>query len=70
MEHSIDTTNFNYDLTGLNIYTEYSIWVVAVNNNGAGSSSKDVTERTFSAAPSEAPYNITIEPGSSTVSFI
>lgn len=65
-EHSIDTTSLSYELTGLNIFTEYSIWVVAVNNNGAGASSRDIIAKTFSSAPSEAPHNITIEPGSAT----
>lgn len=66
VEHSIDTQGLRIDLIGLQIFTEYSIWVVAVNQNGGGASSKEVTVRTYSTAPSEAPYNITIEPGSST----
>lgn len=57
-----------YDIISLSIYTEYNIWVVAINHNGPGAATEEITVRTFGAAPSEPPYNITLEAASSTVS--
>lgn len=68
VEHSADTVAVSFDLNGLHPYVEYSVWVVAVNGNGAGAATEEKLVRTFSAAPSEPPGNITVEP-SSTVSF-
>jgi hypothetical protein len=49
-------------------YTEYIVWVVAYNYNGAGANSEEVTVRTLSDVPSEPPTNVTLEAASSTVS--
>ncbi|XP_018329042.1 neogenin isoform X2 [Agrilus planipennis] len=65
-EHNIETTNLQCDILGLSIYTEYSVWVVAINQNGAGAASEEKLVRTFSAPPSESPLNVTLEPASST----
>lgn len=67
MEHSKDTTSLSFELSALNIFTEYSIWVVAANENGVGASSSEVVVRTYGSAPSEPPHNVTLEAGSSTV---
>ena len=64
------TTEHKYELNGLNKYTEYSVWVVAFNQNGAGSSTEEVLARTFSDVPSEPPQNVTLEASSSTVSIV
>lgn len=69
MEHNIETTELTYDLNNLTPYTEYSVWVVAINENGAGAASEEKLVKTFSAAPALPPVNITAEP-SSTVSTI
>lgn len=68
IEHSVDTTELFFDLNSLSPNIEYSIWVVAVNENGAGAATEEQLVRTFSALPSDAPSNITFEP-SSTVSM-
>lgn len=39
-----------------------------MNENGMGSASEEVVTRTLSDVPSEPPQNVTVEPGSSTVS--
>lgn len=67
LEHNIETNKLEYDIISLSIYTEYSIWVVAINHNGPGAGSQEITVRTFGAAPSEPPENVTIEAVSSTV---
>lgn len=69
LEHNVDTTEFEFHISGLSIYTEYSVWIVAVNRNGPGAATEEKLVRTFSAPPSESPYNVTLEP-SSTVSII
>lgn len=46
---------------------EYNIWVVAINEVGPGAATEEITVRTFTAEPTEPPYNITLEPASSTV---
>ena len=48
-------------------YTEYTIWVQAVNENGPGASSNEILVRTYSTQPSQPPYNVTLEAASSTV---
>jgi hypothetical protein len=48
-------------------YTEYSIRVQAVNENGPGAFSKDIMIRTHSAQPTQPPHNVTLEAASSTV---
>lgn len=67
MEHNVETRTMSYDLNNLTPFTEYSVWVVAVNQNGAGAASEEKLVKTFSTIPSQAPTNITAEP-SSTVS--
>lgn len=54
-------------LTELRPYTEYTISIVAFNENGMGDTSNEYVVKTFSAAPSEAPMNVTLETTSSTV---
>lgn len=60
----MDTIDLSFDLSGLTPFTEYSIWVVAVNHNGAGAATEEKLVKTFSSAPSEPPINITTEPSS------
>ncbi|XP_076267097.1 neogenin protein frazzled isoform X3 [Rhynchophorus ferrugineus] len=67
VEHNVDSAELTTELNGLNPYTEYSIWVVAVNRNGAGAATEEKLVRTFSAPPSEAPNNITVEPSSTSL---
>lgn len=55
-------------LNDLHPFTEYSIYVVPYNENGMGDSSSEITVKTFSSIPSEAPLNVTLEATSSTVS--
>lgn len=69
-EHSVETKGTEYDLAGLSVYTEYSLWVVAVNNNGHGAATDERVVRTFSAPPSEPPHNVTLEPASTVGHFI
>lgn len=57
-------------LNDLHPYTDYSIYVVPFNENGMGDSSNEVTAKTYSAAPSESPLNVTLEATSSTVSTL
>ncbi|CAL4059823.1 unnamed protein product, partial [Meganyctiphanes norvegica] len=64
-EHEVEVSGQKYDLGGLAAYTEYSVWLVAVNNNGAGDATHEVTARTFSDVPSKEPQNVTVEPASS-----
>ncbi|XP_072382653.1 neogenin isoform X2 [Diabrotica undecimpunctata] len=70
IEHNVDVTDLNdlnYDLNGLAPFTEYTVWVVAQNENGAGGATEEKMVRTFSAPPSEAPINITTEPSSMSI---
>ncbi|XP_078327626.1 neogenin-like isoform X5 [Crassostrea virginica] len=53
-------------LTGLLPFTMYTIHVVAVNENGEGLGTREVTAKTYSDQPSEAPQNATLETASST----
>lgn len=50
-------------------YTEYSIRVQAVNENGPGAFSKDIVIRTHSTQPTQPPHNVTLEAASSTVHY-
>ncbi|KAL1140726.1 hypothetical protein AAG570_000656, partial [Ranatra chinensis] len=65
-EHHVETSDTYYTVSGLKKYTEYIVWVVAYNHNGAGATSEEVTLTTLSDVPSEPPTNITLEPASST----
>ena len=58
----------SYDLQGLDQFTEYSVWLTAVNTNGRGDATPEVTARTFSDVPSKEPQNVTVEAASSRVS--
>lgn len=66
-ESHVYTSKTFYELNGLKKFTEYCIWVTALNSNGPGSPSEEVTVRTLSDIPSEPPMNVTVEPASSTV---
>lgn len=55
-------------LIDLHPFTDYSIYVVPFNENGMGDSSHEITVKTFSSIPGEAPLNVTLEATSSTVS--
>ncbi|XP_011252617.1 neogenin isoform X4 [Camponotus floridanus] len=61
-----ETTSTTYELVDLVPYTEYSIRVQAVNENGPGAFSKDIIIRTHSAQPTQPPHNVTLEAASST----
>jgi len=65
-----ETTSTTYELVDLVPYTEYSIRVQAVNENGPGAFSKDIVIRTHSAQPTQPPHNVTLEAASSTVYWI
>lgn len=62
-------TDADISLNDLHPYTEYSISVVPFNENGMGDTSNEVTAKTYSSIPSEAPLNVTLEATSSTVSL-
>lgn len=65
----MDVADLKCDIIGLSMYTEYSVWVVAVNEFGAGSATEEKLVRTYSDIPSDTPRNISVEPGS-TVSIL
>ncbi|KAK5647199.1 hypothetical protein RI129_002091 [Pyrocoelia pectoralis] len=65
-EHHIETTRMETDLQGLSVFTEYYIWAVALNRNGPGAATDEKLVKTFSAVPTQPPYNVTLEPASST----
>jgi len=62
-----DTTTTDFVLTQLRAYCEYTISVVAFNQNVMGNPSQELLLKTSSTTPSEAPINITLEASSSTV---
>ncbi|XP_065168608.1 neogenin isoform X4 [Atheta coriaria] len=66
VEYNAETTSTEFDIIALSVFTKYNIWVVAINNNGPGAASEDKTIQTFGDEPSEPPYNVTLEPSSST----
>lgn len=68
-EHEVEVspTATRHDLEGLDEFTEYSVWLVAVNANGAGDATREVTARTFSDVPTREPQNVTVEAASSRV---
>ncbi|XP_076293134.1 neogenin protein frazzled isoform X7 [Lasioglossum baleicum] len=61
-----ETTSTMHELVDLVPYTEYSIRVQAVNENGPGAFSRDIIVRTYSAQPTQPPHNVTVEPASPT----
>lgn len=67
-DQTADTTTTELMLTQLRAYCEYTISVVAFNENGLGNPSQEILVKTFTTTPSESPSNITLEPSSSTVS--
>ncbi|XP_063603136.1 neogenin-like [Penaeus indicus] len=66
-EHEVEVSPSatRHDLEGLDEFTEYSVWLVAVNANGAGDATREVTARTFSDVPTREPQNVTVEAASS-----
>ncbi|XP_017786594.1 PREDICTED: neogenin isoform X2 [Nicrophorus vespilloides] len=66
MEHSVETKNTEFDIISLSVFSKYNVWVVALNSNGPGTATEEKVVQTFSDEPSEPPYNVTLEPASST----
>lgn len=66
-EHEVVTSHTSHLIHGLKPHTEYSVWVVAFNENGPGSSTEEATARTWSDVPSDTPQNVVAEPASSSV---
>ncbi|KRT85842.1 Immunoglobulin, partial [Oryctes borbonicus] len=66
-EHKVETTHLDYNIDGLTIFTEYNLFVVAVNENGPGAASEERVVRTFSAPPTAPPSNVTFEPSSTSI---
>ncbi|XP_011301477.1 neogenin isoform X2 [Fopius arisanus] len=64
-ERTRETTSITHELINLVPYTEYSIWVHAVNENGPGASTGEISMRTYSAPPTQPPHNVTLEAASS-----
>lgn len=67
-DQTADTKTNEFMLTQLRAYCEYTISVVAFNQNGMGHPSQEILVKTFSNTPSDEPSNITLEATSSTVS--
>lgn len=65
-EHEILTTHDSHLIHALKPYTDYSVWVVAFNENGPGTSTEEVQVRTYSDVPSDTPRNVVAESASST----
>lgn len=62
-----DSTSLETILTELRPFTEYTVSVVPFNQNGMGDPSNELILKTYSAAPDEAPLNVTLEATGSTV---
>ncbi|XP_014877778.1 netrin receptor DCC-like isoform X1 [Poecilia latipinna] len=60
-EQSVEVSNINYKMDGLNKFTEYTVRVLAINRYGPGTASETVTVTTHSDVPSAPPQNITLE---------
>ena len=69
VERNVDTQQTEYILNNLVPFTDYALWVLSVNNNGLGTTSKEILLKTFSAEPTNMPQNLTLESLSSTVSY-
>ncbi|XP_015602585.1 neogenin isoform X2 [Cephus cinctus] len=65
-EQSVETASTTIELKNLQPFTEYNIWVQAINENGRGASTNEITVRTHSAPPTHPPHNFTLEAASST----
>lgn len=63
-----DSTTLEAVLSDLRAFTEYTLSVVPFNQNGMGDPSNELTIKTYSSTPQEAPLNVTVESTSSTVS--
>lgn len=46
-EHEILTNTTSYELRSLDKFTNYTFWVAALNRNGVGSNTEEVTVRTY-----------------------
>lgn len=68
IETFIETIEPEAILVELRPYTEYTIYVIAFNENGMGDSSEEIIVKTYSSIPDDAPHNATLEATSSTVS--
>lgn len=66
-EHEVVTSHTSHLIHALKPYTEYSVWVVAFNDNGPGTSTEESMARTWSDVPSDTPQNVVAEPASSSV---
>ncbi|XP_061190970.1 neogenin-like isoform X3 [Saccostrea echinata] len=62
----IEVTDTKKLLRGLMAFREYTFHIVAVNENGEGMSTREISAKTFSDKPSEPPQNATLETASST----
>lgn len=63
-----DSVGLETSLIKLRPFTEYTISVVAFNQNGIGDPSNEIKVRTYSAPPNDAPHNVTLEATSANVS--
>ena len=46
-EHEVLSIATSYELRNLKKYTNYTLWVAALNKNGVGSNTEEVTVRTY-----------------------
>ncbi|XP_076438813.1 neogenin-like [Babylonia areolata] len=65
-DEPIKVSDTSYILKNLNVFREYSVRVVAHNQNGPGMSTAEVVARTYSDTPSATPQNFTLEVSSAT----
>ncbi|CAL1539674.1 unnamed protein product, partial [Lymnaea stagnalis] len=65
-EDELTLTETTSTLKNLQSFREYSFRVVALNENGPGTSTPEVLARTYSDIPSDVPQNFTVEVSSST----
>jgi neogenin len=68
-QQDVDTEKRQYILSSLRPFTEYVVTVVAFNENGPGTSTAEVSAKTYSDVPTGAPENVLIEPTSANVIF-
>lgn len=62
-----ESTLLEATLTELKPNTVYTISVISFNLNGMGDTSNEIKAKTYSASPTEAPMNVSVEASSSTV---
>ncbi|KAL8622320.1 hypothetical protein ACOMHN_043324 [Nucella lapillus] len=65
-DEPIKVMETSHTLSNLNVFREYSVRVVAHNQNGPGMSTAEVVARTYSDTPSATPQNFTLEVSSAT----